>query len=439
MDKAKWTSLCRRRNFLALVLGFGLLYGLMSSGFISMQYQGIIITIGIYVLLAASLNLTTGVLGELVLGHAGFMSIGAYTAALFTLHMDLPALVEFPLALLLGGALAAVFGVLIGIPALRLRGDYLAIVTLGFGEIIRVVIQNLSFTGGGRGLYGIDEYTTFPWVFWIAALSVAVMYAMIGTRQGRAILSLRENEIAAEAVGVPGTRYKVLAFTISSFFAGVAGGLYAHYITVLDPATFDFNMSIEILVMVVLGGMGSFTGSVLAAVVLTLLPELLRDLADYRMLIYSVVLVLMMILRPQGLLGKREFSLSRLWERLTAMLKKPVPAGGKGGGINGRTTAESRTSGHQFPGPAGTGRCEFFHSPGGSHGADRPQWRRQDHPLQPAHRCLYPHRRHCHAGRRSHQRQGNALYGAPWHQPYLPEYPSVQGYDSAGQCQGCHA
>lgn len=330
MDKAKWTSLCRRRNFLALVLGFGLLYGLMSSGFISMQYQGIIITIGIYVLLAASLNLTTGVLGELVLGHAGFMSIGAYTAALFTLHMDLPGLVEFPLALLLGGALAAVFGVLIGIPALRLRGDYLAIVTLGFGEIIRVVIQNLSFTGGGRGLYGIDEYTTFPWVFWIAALSVAVMYAMIGTRQGRAILSLRENEIAAEAVGVPGTRYKVLAFTISSFFAGVAGGLYAHYITVLDPATFGFNMSIEILVMVVLGSMGSFTGSVLAAVVLTLLPELLRDLADYRMLIYSVVLVLMMILRPQGLLGKREFSLSRLWERLTAMLKKPVPAGGKG-------------------------------------------------------------------------------------------------------------
>ena len=303
---------------------------MMQTGLISMQYQGIIITIGIYVLLAASLNLTTGVLGELVLGHAGFMSIGAYTAALFTLHMDLPGMVEFPLALLVGGGLAAVFGVFIGMPALRLRGDYLAIVTLGFGEIIRVVIQNLTITGGGRGLYGIDEYTTFPWVFWIAALSVAVMYSMIGTRQGRAILSLRENEIAAEAVGVPSTRYKVLAFTLSSFFAGVAGGLYAHYITVLDPATFDFNMSIEILVMVVLGGMGSFTGSVLAAVVLTLLPELLRDLADYRMLIYSVVLVLMMILRPQGLLGKREFSLSRFWEKATALVKKPAAAGGKG-------------------------------------------------------------------------------------------------------------
>lgn len=330
MDKAKWTAQRRRRNLVALVLGFVLLYGMMQTGLISMQYQGIIITIGIYVLLAASLNLTTGVLGELVLGHAGFMSIGAYTAALFTLHMDLPGMVEFPLALLVGGGLAAVFGVFIGMPALRLRGDYLAIVTLGFGEIIRVVIQNLTITGGGRGLYGIDEYTTFPWVFWIAALSVAVMYSMIGTRQGRAILSLRENEIAAEAVGVPSTRYKVLAFTLSSFFAGVAGGLYAHYITVLDPATFDFNMSIEILVMVVLGGMGSFTGSVLAAVVLTLLPELLRDLADYRMLIYSVVLVLMMILRPQGLLGKREFSLSRFWEKATALVKKPAAAGGKG-------------------------------------------------------------------------------------------------------------
>lgn len=330
MDKAKWTAQSRRRNLAALVLGFVLLYGMMQTGLISMQYQGIIITIGIYVLLAASLNLTTGVLGELVLGHAGFMSIGAYTAALFTLHMDLPGMVEFPLALLVGGGLAAVFGVFIGMPALRLRGDYLAIVTLGFGEIIRVVIQNLTITGGGRGLYGIDEYTTFPWVFWIAALSVAVMYSMIDTRQGRAILSLRENEIAAEAVGVPSARYKVLAFTLSSFFAGVAGGLYAHYITVLDPATFDFNMSIEILVMVVLGGMGSFTGSVLAAVVLTLLPELLRDLADYRMLIYSVVLVLMMILRPQGLLGKREFSLSRFWEKAAALVKKPAAAGGKG-------------------------------------------------------------------------------------------------------------
>ena len=316
MDKAKLTSQCRRRNFLALVLGFGLLYGLMLTGFISMQYQGIIITIGIYVLLAASLNLTTGVLGELVLGHAGFMSIGAYAAALFTLHMDLPGLVEFPLALLLGGLLAAVFGVLIGIPALRLRGDYLAIVTLGFGEIIRVVIQNLSFTGGGRGLYGIDEYTTFPWVFWIAALSVAVMYAMIGTRQGRAILSLRENEIAAESCGVNTTYYKVMAFTISAFFAGVAGCLYAGNLGSLQPGGFGFMKSIEILVMVVLGGMGSMLGSILSAGVLTVLPEALRGFSEYRMVVYSAVLILMMIFKPTGLLGDYDFSLSRILERI---------------------------------------------------------------------------------------------------------------------------
>ena len=214
------------------------------------------------------------------------------------------------------------FGIIIGIPALRLRGDYLAIVTLGFGEIIRVVIQNMTITGGGRGLYGIEEYTTFPWVFWITVLGVAFMYAMIYTRQGLAILSLRENEIAAESVGIPATRYKVLAFTVSSFFAGVAGGLYAHYITVLDPGTFDFNMSIEILVMVVLGGMGSFTGSVLAATVLTALPELLRGFSDYRMLIYSILLVVMMILRPQGLLGKREFSLDRLWEKAAGLFRR---------------------------------------------------------------------------------------------------------------------
>ena len=148
------------------------------------------------------------------------------------------------------------------------------------------------------------------------------MYAMIYTRQGLAILSLRENEIAAESVGIPATRYKVLAFTVSSFFAGVAGGLYAHYITVLDPGTFDFNMSIEILVMVVLGGMGSFTGSVLAATVLTALPELLRGFSDYRMLIYSILLVVMMILRPQGLLGKREFSLDRLWEKAAGLFRR---------------------------------------------------------------------------------------------------------------------
>lgn len=305
-----------RQNALVVTLLFAVLFVLIQSGAISYYNRGIIITIGIHVLLATSLNLTTGALGELVLGHAGFMSIGAYTAALITMHLELPAMVEFPLALLAGGLLAGAFGMLIGLPALRLKGDYLAILTLGFGEIVRVVIQNLPFTGGGRGLSGISEYTTFPWVFWVTAAALFVMYALMFTRHGRAILSIRENEIAAEAVGIPITRYKLLAFILSSFFAGIAGGLYAHYITILDPSVFDFNFSIEILVMVVLGGMGSFTGATLAAVVLTYLPELLRSFSDYRMLVYSLLLIVMMIFRPQGLLGKREFSMTALMDSL---------------------------------------------------------------------------------------------------------------------------
>lgn len=290
----------------SIAVSYLVLIFLFQAGIISNYYQGIIIAACINVILAVSLNLTTGCLGELVLGHAGFMSIGAYASALFTLHMDLPMAVEFPISLLLGGLVAGFCGMLIGIPALRLRGDYLAIITLGFGEIIRVLILNLKFTGGGRGLSGIPEYTTFNWVFFIMVATIILMFTLIFSRHGRSILAIRDNLIAAEAVGVNTTFYKIYAFTISSFFAGVAGGLYAHYITVLDPTTFGFMRSVEILIMVVLGGMGSFTGSVLAAGFLTLLPELLRSLNDYRLLIYSIALVVMMIFRPEGLLGKKE-------------------------------------------------------------------------------------------------------------------------------------
>lgn len=300
-------------SYLALIF-------LFQAGIISNYYQGIIIAACINVILAVSLNLTTGCLGELVLGHAGFMSIGAYASALFTLNMDLPMAVEFPISLLLGGLVAGFCGMLIGIPALRLRGDYLAIITLGFGEIIRVIILNLKFTGGGRGLSGIPEYTSFNWVFFIMVATIILMFTLIFSRHGRSILAIRDNLIAAEAVGVNTTFYKIYAFTISSFFAGVAGGLYAHYITVLDPTTFGFMRSVEILIMVVLGGMGSFTGSVFAAGFLTLLPELLRGLNDYRLLIYSIALVVMMIFRPEGLLGKKE---------LSDLFKKKAPKGGE--------------------------------------------------------------------------------------------------------------
>ena len=300
-------------SYLALIF-------LFQAGIISNYYQGIIIAACINIILAVSLNLTTGCLGELVLGHAGFMSIGAYASALFTLNMDLPMAVEFPISLLLGGIVAGLCGMLIGIPALRLRGDYLAIITLGFGEIIRVLILNLKFTGGGRGLSGIPEYTSFNWVFFIMVATIILMFTLIFSRHGRSILAIRDNLIAAEAVGVNTTFYKIYAFTISSFFAGVAGGLYAHYITVLDPTTFGFMRSVEILIMVVLGGMGSFTGSVLAAGFLTLLPELLRSLNDYRLLIYSIALVVMMIFRPEGLLGKKE---------LPDLFRKKAPKGGE--------------------------------------------------------------------------------------------------------------
>ena len=328
MDKAKWTAQSRRRNLAALVLGFVLLYGMMQTGLISMQYQGIIITIGIYVLLAASLNLTTGVLGELVLGHAGFMSIGAYTAALFTLHMDLPGMVEFPLALLVGGGLAAVFGVFIGMPALRLRGDYLAIVTLAFGEIIKNLITVLYVGIDSRGLHfgiikpgfvleeggkmiingpigvsGIDKISTFTAGFVLILVTLFLVLNLINSRHGRAIMAVRDNRIAADSVGVSTTRFKLMAFVISAACAGMAGTLYAMNYSTVTAAKFDFNLSILVLVFVVLGGLGNIWGSIIAAALLTLLPELLRALNfnDYRMLVYAILLIALMLFNNSGL------------------------------------------------------------------------------------------------------------------------------------------
>lgn len=300
-------------NFILLIALYGVLFGLMQAGVIDRYYSGILTLVCINIIMAVSLNLTTGFLGQLVLGHAGFMAVGAYTAALFTMNVELPGAVAFPLALILAGLAAALIGVVIGVPALRLRGDYLAIITLGFGEIIRIIFLNMEVTGGALGLRGIPSYTTFTWVFVLAALTIFVIRTFIRSRHGRAVIAIREDEIAAEASGINTTRYKMMAFVLAAGIAGVAGGLYAHYIGVIAPAKFDFNYSIEFLVMVVLGGMGSITGSVLAAIVLTILPQLLLDFATYRMLIYSVLLIAMMLFRPQGLLGRYEFSISRLF------------------------------------------------------------------------------------------------------------------------------
>lgn len=318
-------------NF-ALVLIF-LIGGqmLVKSGAISAYLNSIVLLIGINIILTVSLNVTTGYLGQLPLGHAGFMAVGGYAAGIFMKAVHIGAM-SFPVAIILSGMVAGVFGLVIGIPALRLRGDYLAILTLGFGEIIRVVLLNIdsvlgfNFTGGAVGLMGIPVHADFFSVFTCVAITCCVIHLVMKSRHGRAILAIRENEIAAESCGVHTTFYKVMAFTMSAVFAGVAGALYASNLGLMVPQDFGFMKSIEILVMVVLGGMGSMFGSVISATVLTIVPFALQSIspavADYRMVIYSVLLIIVMIFKPSGLMGDYDFSLSRIAEKFLNMGKK---------------------------------------------------------------------------------------------------------------------
>jgi len=285
----------------------------------------VLVLCGINVILAVSLNLINGFTGQFSIGHAGFMAIGAYGAAMFTQLVGqgwvtaltaagVPPVIgqgaALCVALVVGGLLAALAGYLVGLPSLRLRGDYLAIVTLGFGEIIRVLILNIEAIGGARGLFGVPIWANFFWVG-VGVLAVVLMSRHIATStHGRALFAIRDDEVAAEALGVDTTRYKVLAFVLGSFFAGVAGGLFAHFLGYLNPSSFQFLKSIEVIAMVVLGGMGSISGAVIAAVLLTVLPEVLRPVKDYRMVLYSLMLIILMITRPQGLMGSRELSWS---------------------------------------------------------------------------------------------------------------------------------
>lgn len=291
---------------LALVL-YGALTFAMGSGIIGSYWAGILIVACINIILATSLNLASGYLGQLTLGHAGFMSIGAYVAALSSIYLETPFLVS----LLLGSIAAGVVGLIIGIPTLRLKGDYLCIITLAFNEIIRVIMLNIDITNGAKGLMGIPGNTDFTAVFWSAAVTIYVIYCIVKSRHGRAIVSIREDETASELAGIPTSYYKILAFTISAFFAGLAGGLYAHYITILIPKVFDYNKSVEILVMVVLGGLGSLKGSVIAALVMTILPEYLRAFSEYRMLLYAIVLICAMIIKEKNLMPKIKAKFSK--------------------------------------------------------------------------------------------------------------------------------
>lgn len=285
-------------------------------GIIRSHWSSVINFICINIILATSLNITVGCLGQINLGHAGFMSVGAYAGALFLKAVPWEGAAAYFPALLIGGLCAGVVGFLIGIPALRLKGDYLAIITLGFGEIIRVLIQYFDFTGGAQGLQGIPKMQNFTLIFFLMCASVALMFSIMTSRHGRVVLAIREDEIAAAAAGVDTTRTKTFAFTLSAVFAGIAGTMYAANIGAITAAYFDYNQSINLLVMVVLGGMGSFTGSTLSAIVLTLLPELLRSFNEYRMILYALILVLLMIFRPMGLLGREEFQLSKVIARL---------------------------------------------------------------------------------------------------------------------------
>jgi branched-chain amino acid transport system permease protein len=317
-----------------IILGLIIINGLMSeAGLLGIgvraYYARIIMLACINIILAVSLNLITGFTGQFSIGHAGFMAVGAYASAYLTVfhgqnwEHQLSVLIGsgaahaliFLLAIIVGALVAALAGLLVGIPSLRLRGDYLAIVTFGFAEIIRIVIINIDKVGGATGL-SVPGYTNFFWVGVFAVITIVVVHNIVHSNTGRALISIREDELAAEAMGINTTRYKVLAFVISSAMAGIAGVLFGHYTQFLSTNDFQFDRSFLIIIMIVLGGMGSITGSILGAVVITVLPELLRqlpgDLYNYRLVIFSALLILIMLTRPQGLMGTKEFGLNWL-------------------------------------------------------------------------------------------------------------------------------
>ena len=288
-----------------ILITYAILFGLMSAKVINSYYMGIITLALINIILAVSLNLIVGFTGQLSLGHAGFMSIGAYVSALVTQKAGMP----FFVSIIIGAIIACIFAALIGYPTLKLTGDYFAITTLAFGEIIRIIIMNIDAVGGARGLTGIPKKTTFTLAFVVVVITIMVIYNIIHSSQGRAMLSVRENEIAAQSMGINAFKYKMMAFIIGAFFAGLAGGLYSHYMGYIQPVSFDFNKSIDYLTFVVFGGMGSLSGSIIATIILTFLPELLRSMQDFRMIVYPLALIILMIFRPQGLLGNKEVSL----------------------------------------------------------------------------------------------------------------------------------
>ncbi len=313
-------------------LGFGVEAGLTE------YVQRIVLLAGVNIILAVGLNLINGTTGQFSIGHAGFMAVGAYSAA-FVGTKIAPALhgllgtgavadaVVFNVALLAGALFAGISGLIVGMPSLRLRGDYLAVVTLGFGEIIRILFNNATFLGAATGYFGDDPsglpaYTNFFWVYaWVAAI-VVLIHNLTFSQTGRSLIAIREDEIAAEAMATPTTRLKVTAFAISAATAGIAGGLFAHMQAGVRPEDFRFEKSIDMIVMIIVGGLGSISGAVLGGIFVAVSLELMRDLQQYRLVLYALLLVVIMLVRPQGLLGNRE---------LYQLFRKAKPATRVGG------------------------------------------------------------------------------------------------------------
>ena len=328
-------SLFAQSILLPLVVGVAVLW--MFSKGLSGSWAIILMVAGIDVILAVSLNVVNGFTGQFSIGHAGFMAVGAYTATKITmalrgvaflgLSLAVSEQIFFFFALVLGMAAAGIAGLLVGIPSLRLRGDYLAIVTLGFNEIIRVVIENTKFLGQATGISGLPPLTNVIWVGMGAIATVMMAKRLVGSTHGRALLAIREDEIAAEAMGVDTTGYKVRAFVIASAFAGLAGGLLVHLLQLCTPRSFTFIKSFEVVVMVVLGGLGSITGSIIAALGLRIALEGLREFSEYRMVLYALLLVFLMLARPTGLFGTRE-----IWDLLPSSFRRRRPEQPAAGG-----------------------------------------------------------------------------------------------------------
>ena len=283
---------------------------LISNGILNDYYSNTLIFMSINIMLAVSLHLVIGITGQFSLGHAGFLAVGAYISAIVTMKFELP----FIVAILLAGVVATIAGLVVGIPSLRLRGDYLAIATLGFAEIIRITFLNIDYVGGASGMQ-VTHLTTWTYTFICLFVTILVIVNFTNSRHGRACIAIRENEIAADAMGINTTYYKVMAFAIGAFFAGVAGALYAHNFYIIQPQNFGFLRSIDILIYVVLGGLGSLSGAVVATILLTLVSTFLQNYPETRMIIYSLVLIIVMLYRPKGLMGTMEITdYFKLWK-----------------------------------------------------------------------------------------------------------------------------